>query len=684
MPSKDTRSTAGGRRPDPALIKRVEDLREQIRRHDYLYYVEAAPEISDRQYDRLFDELSRLEQAHPELITPDSPSQRVGGEPLEGFEPVTHAVPMLSVDNTYNEEELREFDQRVAKGLGRQDYAYLIDPKIDGVAVSIRYENGMLIRAATRGDGRTGDDITQNVRTIRAVPLRLLGRKAPAVLEVRGEVYWPRPDFDRFNRQRQAAGEETFKNPRNATAGTLKQLDSKMIAGRNLAFLAHGFGQIEPLTLETHSALCKRLASWGVPVSPHRRVVKDIDQALAFVHEWETARHDLDYETDGLVIKIDRLAQRDRLGATSRSPRWCIAYKYAAEQAETRLLEVIFQVGKLGTITPVAVLEPVELAGTTVQRATLHNFDQIERLDVRKGDTVVVEKAGEIIPQVVRVVTERRAKGARRVPRPARCPVCAGQVAQDEGGVYLRCLNPSCPAQLKERLQYFCARNQMDIEGAGSVLIEQLVDTGLVKQYADLYTLHEKWPALVNLERMGEKSAENLLNGIEASKKQPLSRLIAALNIRHVGTRAGEILAEHFGTMDALMAAGLEDLEEVEEVGPVVARSIHEFFRSQGGRQVVKSLRSVGVNMTQARPRRPAAGQRLADKTIVVTGTLEGFSRKQIQDLIKSLGGRAAGSVSKQTDFVVAGESSGSKLDKARALGVEVIDEAEFRRRAGL
>ena len=666
------------------VAKRIDQLREQIRRHDYLYYVEAAPEISDRQYDRLFDELSKLEQAHPELITPDSPSQRVGGEPLEGFKQVTHAVPMLSVDNTYNEEELREFDQRVAKGLGRQDYAYLIDPKIDGVAVSIRYEDGMLIRAATRGDGRTGDDITQNVRTIRAVPLRLLGRNAPAVLEVRGEVYWPRPDFDRFNRRRQAAGEETFKNPRNATTGTLKQLDSKMIAGRNLAFLAHGFGRIEPLTLETHSALCKRLASWGVPVSPHRRVVKDIDQALAFVHEWETARHALDYETDGLVIKIDRLAQRDRLGATSRSPRWCIAYKYAAEQAETTLLDVEFQVGNLGTITPVAVLEPVELAGTTVQRATLHNFDQIERLDVRKGDTVVVEKAGEIIPQVVRVVVERRAKGARRISRPARCPVCAGQVAQDEGGVYLRCLNPSCPAQLKERLQYFCARNQMDIEGAGSVLIEQLVDTGLVKQYADLYTLHEKWPALVNLERMGEKSAENLLNGIEASKKQPLSRLIAALNIRHVGTRAGEILAEHFGTMDALMAAGLEDLEQVEEVGPVAARSIHEFFRSRGGRQVVKSLRSVGVNMTQAKPRRRAAGQRLADKTIVVTGTLEGFSRKQIQDLIKSLGGRAAGSVSKQTDFVVAGESSGSKLDQARTLGVEVIDEAEFRRRAGL
>jgi DNA ligase (NAD+) len=661
--------------------KRIDQLREQIRHHDYLYYVVAAPEISDRDYDRLFDELKKLEAERPDLVTPDSPTQRVGGQPLKGFEQVTHVTPMLSVDNTYNEQELREFDQRVAKGLGSQKYTYLIDPKIDGVAVSLRYEEGRLARASTRGDGRTGDDITQNARTVRAIPLLLRGSGWPALLEVRGEIYWPRADFARFNRQRNDAGEETFKNPRNATAGTLKQLDPNQLVGRNLAFMAHSFGQIEPNPFKTHSALCDSLVSWGVPVSPHRRIVKDIEGALAFVHDWEERRFELDYETDGLVIKVDRLDQRDRLGATSRSPRWCIAYKYAAEQAETRLLEVILQVGKLGTITPVAVLEPVELAGTTVQRASLHNFDQIDRLDVRKHDTVVVEKAGEIIPQVLRVVIEQRPKGARRIPRPTRCPVCSADVAQDEGGVYIRCLNPACPAQLKERIQYFCARNQMDIEGIGTALVEQLVDNELVTQYADLFTLHKHRDELIGLERMGAKSTDNLLANIEAAKSRPLARLIAALNIRHVGTRAGEILADHFGSMDALMNATTEQLEQVEEVGPVVARSIHEFFHSSRGRATIEALRKVGVNMIQAKPKRRAA-QPFAGKSIVVTGTLEGFSRKEAEDLIKSLGGRAASSVSKQTDFVVVGDSPGSKLQKARALGVETIDEPEFRRRA--
>lgn len=414
--------------------KRIEQLREKIRRHDYLYHVRACPEISDREYDLLFEELGRLESEHPGLVTRDSPTQRVGGEAIAGFEQVSHAVPMLSIDNTYTEQELREFDKRVAKGLGEETFEYLVDPKIDGVAVSLGYEGGVLVRGVTRGDGRIGDDITHNVRTIRSVALRLVGKGIPEILEVRGEVFWPRRDFERFNGEREKAGEETFKNPRNATAGSLKTLDPRALEGRNLAFMAHGFGRIEPLLDKTYSAVCERMASWGVPVSPDRRLLGSIEAVLEFVSEWETARRGLDYETDGLVIKVDRLGQRERLGATSRAPRWCIAYKYASEQAETKLLGVTFQVGKQGTITPVANLEAVELAGTTVRRASLHNFDQIERLDLRVGDTVVVEKAGEIIPQVVRVVLGKRSKGARRIRRPDSCPSCGGEVAQDEGG----------------------------------------------------------------------------------------------------------------------------------------------------------------------------------------------------------------------------------------------------------
>lgn len=660
---------------DPA--KQIERLRAEIARHDRLYFVEHSPEISDREYDRLLDQLRRLEAAHPELVTPESPTQRVGGAPLAEFAHVTHTVPMLSIDNTYGAGDLRAFDERVRKALAGEAVEYLVDPKIDGVSASLRYERGRLVLAATRGDGRIGDDVTANIRTIRSVPLALHGSGWPDVLEVRGEVYWPRTAFDRFNALREQAGEEPFANPRNAAAGTLKLLDSRLVAGRGLAFCAHGFGQVEPPVADRASVLFEKLAGWGVPVNPHRRVARSIDEVLAFVESWRDRRRDLPYETDGLVIKVDRFAQRDALGATSRFPRWCVAFKYEPEQAESVVEKVDYQVGKLGTITPRAVMTPVSLSGTTVRHASLHNFDQVERLGVHIGDTVIIEKAGEIIPQVVRVVTEKRPPDARPVRPPKHCPVCGGDVARDEGGVYLRCVNPECDAQIRERLAFFCGRDQMDIEGVGEALVDQLVGAGFVHRFADLYRLKERRADLLKLERMGDKSVDNLLEAIEQSKAQPLGRVLAALNIRHVGRATAELLADHFGTMEALAAATPEELQQVEGVGPEIARSLRDYFRSEAGRNTWQALAAAGVNMRQPR-RRVAADQPLAGKTVVVTGTLQRFKRSEIEELIRRLGGFPASSVSKKTDFVVAGEEAGSKLDKARRLGIQVLDEQAF------
>ncbi len=680
------------------VIRRVEQLREQIRRHDILYFVHAAPEISDREYDRLFSELKELEAAHPELISPDSPTQRVGEQPLGSFRPVTHAVQMLSIDNTYNEQELREFDARVARGLEGQPYEYLVDPKIDGVSATLRYEEGRFALGATRGNGRVGDDITANLRTIRCIPLRLAGKGWPEVLEVRGEVYWPRKAFDAHNEMRESKGLEPFANPRNATAGALKSLDPREPAGRGLAFMSHGSGQIIRRKFRTAAEFFEALRDWGIPVSTHLRVFESVEKIIRFIHEWDTRRHTLDYETDGLVIKVNSLAQRDVLGSTSRAPRWAVAFKYAAEQAESRVFNIDFQVGKLGTITPRAVMEPVQLSGTTVRHATLHNFDQVARLDVRVGDTVVVEKAGEIIPQVIRVVTEKRPAGTKPVSPPKKCPVCSGPVEKDEGGVYVRCINPACDAQIKERLKHFCGRNQMDIEGLGEALVEELVDRGWVHSFADIYKLPDRRDELAEVTfaqqrvkdgetitstvKLGEKRADKLIEGIQQSRARPLARVLAALNIRHVGETSAELIAEHFGSMEDIADAGIEALQEVDGVGPELAASIHGFFHSAVGRKTWQGLRDAGVNMTQPRRRR-TGGQPFAAKTIVVTGTLEALSRKEAEDLIKDLGGKAAGSVSKKTDFVVAGEAAGSKLDKARELGVEVIDEQEFLRRAG-
>ena len=675
--------------------KRIEQLRDQIHRHDHLYYVEARPEISDRRYDSLLAELKALEARHPELVTPDSPTQRVGGEPIEGFQTVTHASPMLSIDNTYNEGELREFDARVRRALGERPYQYVVDPKIDGVAVSLRYESGVLALAATRGDGRRGDDITGNARTVRSIPLRLRGADVPSVLEVRGEIYWPRSTFNAINAKRAAAGEETFANPRNGAAGTLKQLDPRIVAQRGLALLAHGLGEMSARPSDRASEVMDALRRWGVPVSPHTKVCDDLDAVLVAIGEWAALRHDADYETDGMVVKVDELALRDELGATSRYPRWCIAYKYEAERAPTVLRSVDFQVGRLGTVTPVAHFDPVPLSGTTVSNASLHNFDQIGRLDVRVGDTIVVEKAGEIIPRVVQVVHEKRPSGAPPIRPPHKCPSCRQPVARDEGGVYLRCGNPECPAQIRERVKFFAGRNQMDIEGLGEAVVNSLVDKGLVRHFADLYALTAE--DLVGLPRTDKlsskgnpitfqkKSAEELVKAIEASRSRGLARLLAGLGIRHVGGRAAEVLAGQFGDIDAIAAATVEALTEIDEIGPVIAAGVHQFFHSEAGREMVKRLKEAGVS-TAAEKRGPAGAAEaapLAGKTVVVTGTLETLSRPEAEDAVKAAGGRAASSVSKKTDFVVVGESPGSKADKARSLGVETIDEAEFLRRIG-
>ena len=659
--------------------ERMERLREQLRHHDYLYYVLAQPEISDREYDRLMEDLKKLEAKHPELVAPDSPTQRVGGEPIAGFQQVRHALPMLSIDNTYSREELREFDARVAKALGRQSYRYVVEPKIDGVAASLRYEKGRLVQAATRGDGRTGDDITTNARTIKSIALRLQagGKPPPGVLEVRGEVYWPREAFAAFNAARKAAGEETFANPRNGAAGTLKQLDPRIVAERNLAFVAHGFGTVEPMPARCDSELSELLRQWGVPVAPQLGPCDSVDQVAQIIDDWAEKRYELPYETDGMVVKVDSFAQREDLGETTKYPRWAIAYKYQAERAETVLREVSFQVGRLGTITPVAHFEAVHISGTNVVNATLHNFDQVRRLDVRVGDTIVVEKAGEIIPQVVQVMTAKRSRSAKPVEPPKHCPACKGPVTRDEGGVYLRCANPECPAQIKERLGFFAGRGQMDIEGLGEALVEQLVDTGLVRHFGDLYRL--KKDQLVELERMGEKSAENLVNGIAQSKGRGLARLLAGLGIRHVGGRVAELLADHFGDIDKLAAAGEEEISQVEGIGPVIASAVRQFFASPRARELIRDLKTVGVKTAVQRAARPAGPLPLEGKSVVVTGTLEHYSRTEIEETIRRCGGKATSSVSQNTDFVLVGEDPGSKADKARQLGVKIVTEKEFR-----
>ncbi len=662
-----------------SVQQEIKALRDEIRRHDVLYYVEHRPQISDQQYDRLFAQLKEIERAHPELITADSPTQRVSERPAEGFGQIRHAVPMLSMDNTYNPDELRAFDQRVQKQLGHSDYDYVIELKIDGLAISLRYENGRLVTAATRGDGRTGDDVTSNVKTIRAVPLVLMKNTAiPDILEVRGEVFMPTRSFLTLNQQREKDGENPFANPRNAAAGSLKLLDAKITAQRNLSFFAYSSGEVSEPIAETHFEMLAHFKKLGLPVNPNIQKAKDIDETINICLGWEDKKNDLDYQIDGMVIKVNRFDQRDILGSTGRAPRWCISYKFAAEQAETIIESIDVQVGKSAILTPVANLTPVQLAGTTVKRASLHNFDELQRLDVRVGDTVIIEKAGEIIPQIIAVKTEKRPASAQAFSIPTKCPNCGGPVKKDENGVYLRCQNKNCSQMLLERLKYFVGRGQMDIDRLGAALLEQLAEKNLVTSVADIYKLTRD--QLAALERMGDKSASNVIESIEQSKHQPLWRLIAALGIRHIGGQSAQILADHFGSLDELMAADIETLSAIDQIGPKMAESVHEFFRNKKNLDIINALKDAGLNTTQEKKQ---IGEALAGKTIVVTGTLNNFTRQQIEQTIKDNGGKTASSVSKKTDFVLAGDKAGSKRDKAQKLGVAVIDEDEFLKMIG-
>ncbi|HET6423422.1 MAG TPA: NAD-dependent DNA ligase LigA, partial [Planctomycetaceae bacterium] len=570
--------------------KRIEHLRHEIRRHDVLYYQDAKPEISDLEYDRLMRELRDLEEKHPELDSEDSPTKKVGGAPIEGFVTVEHRLPMLSIDNAYSEAELVEFGARVVKHIGPSPVAWLVEYKVDGVALSLIYENGALTRAVTRGDGRRGDDVTHNARTMRGVPLRLEG-DAPAFLEVRGEAYISNSDFAKIRAEQELRGEEPFKNSRNATAGAVKVLDPKECAARKVRFFAHSAGVVEGVSFTTHGDFLTAIHRYGLPSVPKNAVKPSFAAATEYTQELMQDLHELDFEVDGIVLKVDDFAVRERLGYTSKSPRWIVAYKWEKYEAVTRVASITVQVGKTGALTPVAHLEPVEIAGTTVSRASLHNRDEIERLGVMIGDWIIVEKAGKVIPHVVLVEEARRDGTQQAYHFPTRCPECHAHVEQDEGGVYIRCPNPNCPAQLRESLRHFASRGAMDIEGLGIKLIEQLTDGGFLKSFADVYRLAGHRAQLIELERQGEKSIDNLLAGVEASKQRPLWRLLTALNIRHVGQRTAQQLAEHFGTMDAIAAASVDDLSEVEEVGDVIAQSLHQYFHGEIGPKIVAELR---------------------------------------------------------------------------------------------
>ncbi|MHC4107193.1 MAG: NAD-dependent DNA ligase LigA [Planctomycetota bacterium] len=665
--------------------RRIFELRDLLERANHAYFVEAQPIMPDSEFDTLLHELVELEAAHPQYFDPNSPSQRVGGEPIGGFVTVAHAVPMQSIDNTYSLEDLGAWHERVLKGLGlddegRGEVAFVCDPKIDGIAVSLRYEKGELVLAVTRGDGERGDDITAQARTIRAIPLRLRGKAAaPRVLEVRGEIYMPNREFERINAEREKAGEPIFANARNSTAGTLKQLDPKVAAQRRLSFVAHGRGEVAGMgDVKTFSSFLEHIKALGVPVSPHTAQCPGIDDVVRTLESFRTERLELGYGVDGMVVRVDRWDQQQRLGATSKAPRWCIAFKYPAEQGTTVLKQVDWQVGKGGTLTPRATMEPIFLAGTTVQHATLHNIDEIRRKDIRVSDHVVIEKAGEIIPQVVRVVTGKRKKGTRPIAPPKQCPECGGVVEQE--GPKLYCVNPECPAQFREKVKWFVGRGQMDIDGMGEKLVDQLVDKDLVSHFADLFTL--KREALLGLERMGEKSVDNLLEAIEASKARGLARVLAGLGIRHIGSTAAKTLARHFLDAEALLAASQEALMALPDFGEVTAATLHAYLQSKPGRGTFRRLNGVGVDLSSPmyKPQRaaPPVASPFAGKTVVLTGALDHFARDELADRLESLGATVTGSVSKKTDLVIAGDKPGSKCDRARELGIEIWDEGKL------
>jgi len=668
----------------PATAKRrAAELREQINLHNYRYYVLDDPQVPDSEYDRLLRELQALEAEYPELVTPQSPTQRVGAQPLAGFTEVTHRVPMLSLDNAFSEEEMIAFDRRVRERLGDHPDAivYSAEPKLDGLAISLRYESGRLVQAATRGDGSQGEDVTQNVRTITSVPLQLIGSGWPEVLEVRGEIYLPLEGFERLNREAAAAGEKGFANPRNAAAGSLRQLDSRITARRPLAMYCYGFGEIEggPLAA-TQSESIRRLADWGLRISPEMRTVKGVEGCLAYYRQIGERRHSLGYEIDGVVFKVDRLDLQERLGFVSRAPRWAIAQKFPAQEEMTRLLNIDIQVGRTGALTPVARLEPVSVAGVTVTNATLHNEDEIRRKDIRIGDTVIVRRAGDVIPQVVRSIPEMRPADARRFEMPTHCPECGAEAIRDADGAVLRCSGGLfCPAQRRQAIRHFASRRAMDIEGLGDKLVDQLVSRELVKTPADIFYL--KFEELEVLERMGSKSAQNLLDAIDKCRHTTLARFLFALGIREVGETTARSLARHFGDLKPLMQAEEEALQAVEDVGPVVAAHVVTFFRQAHNLEVIERLLKAGIEW-EPETTSSAGAQPLAGKTCVITGTLS-QPRDQIKQRLEALGAKVTGSVSRKTDYLIAGEEAGSKLTKAQSLGVEVLDEAALERLLG-
>jgi DNA ligase (NAD+) len=662
---------------------KIDSLRNLIRYHDRKYYVEAAPEISDFEYDTLMKELAHLEKMHPEYASFDSPTVRVSGEPQEGFVTVDHRVPMLSMDNTYSYEELHAFDKRIKKILGRENVEYFVEEKIDGASLSLVYEKGILTHAITRGDGERGDDVTTNIKTLRSVPLRIplddvhFKGVLPQYIEVRGEVYMPRASFEKVNEERAEEGEPLFANPRNACAGSLKLLDPQIVAKRNLSFFAYGVGYVEGYAPQSFVDFSAYLKSLGFPVNTHSKLCRSIEDVIALCDAHHSRVSRLKYDIDGMVVKVNLFSDQRALGVTTKSPRWQIAYKYPAEQVETLLEDIVVQVGRTGVLTPVAHLKPVQISGTVVSRASLHNADEIARLDARIGDYVVVEKSGEIIPKIIRVNKEKRTGSLRKFIFPTACPVCTSPVAKHDDKVAIRCLNPACPAQLKAKIRHWAQRSAMDIHGLGVQIIDQLVDTRCVSDVADLYALDVS--RLAELERMGEKSAENLVAAIQKSKKRPFSKVIFALGIPDVGEHAGVVLAQYFASIEELSAASFETLNEIHEIGPVMAESIVDYFSLQQTKELIKKLAHSGVAFNVREKKALLNDTPFSGKTVVVTGTLHGYSRTEIKNIITSLGGKVTSAVSAKTDYVIVGEEPGSKYTKAQELGVPILNEDALR-----
>ncbi len=654
-------------------IREIARLREELDYHNYRYYVLASPTISDSEYDKLMNRLAELENEFPELVTPDSPTQRVGGQPIEGFTQVRHEQVMMSLDNTYSEDDLREFDRRVRQVVENQ--IYLVQQKIDGVAVSLRFENGVFTRGVTRGDGRTGDDITENLKTVHSIPLKLReGLLSNGVLIVRGEVYMPKEEFARINQEREEEGLELFANPRNSTAGSLKLLDSREVAKRRLRFMAHSPLKPDSFKPDSMYELLETLRDSGIPIIPNMCRCENLDKALEYIHNWEKERFNVPYAVDGVVVKVDSLSAQAELGVTSKSPRWAVAYKYQPEQATTRLLDIQLNVSRTGSVNPVAVLEPVFISGTTVSRAGLFNENEIRRKDLRIGDWVLVEKAGEIIPQVIKSIPERRVGSEREFKMPTTCPVCASRLERYEGEIAWRCINRDCPAILKASLALYSSRGAADIEGMGYMLIVQLVDKALVKSIADIYDLTEE--KLLTLERMGKKSSTNILKGIGESKSRGLARILYGLGIRFVGGTGARDLAGHYSDIDEVMQASVEDLSAITGIGPVTAESIHDFFSNPKNRELVERLKKAGVDMTSGR--NPVVSDELKGLSFVFTGTLESMSRDEAGKKVVEHGGKVVSTVSKNTSCVVAGSEPGSKYDKAKSLSIRILTEKEF------